>query len=77
MPEGEAVPDCERTWVSLLITGQIAAGVILGFVVQGVIIWIAFNYLRPAVGLEFFDLAGEFASENLPGKAIAFFAGKS
>ncbi|MGA9600428.1 MAG: hypothetical protein WBS22_09285 [Methylocystis sp.] len=74
MPEGQAVAAFERTWMSLLMTLQTALGMILGAAAFFGTVWLIYNNALPLLGLELFDVAGEFESLNLPGRAIAFFA---
>jgi hypothetical protein len=71
MPAGGAVSPIDRTWIALVLTGQILAGVLLGVGAQALLVVGIFQYVLPSVGLELFDLAGDFAALDLPGKALS------
>jgi hypothetical protein len=57
IPEGETMPIGDRFGISLVLTGQLAGGVILGIVAQGLLVVVIIGYVLPWLGLELLDMA--------------------
>jgi hypothetical protein len=71
MPAGEAVSPIDRTWIALVLTVQILAGVLLGVAARALLVVGIFQYVLPIIWLELFDLAGDVAALDLPGKVLS------
>jgi hypothetical protein len=60
--EGEAMPIGDRFWISLVLTGQLAGGVLLGIVAQGFLVAGIIGYVMPRLGLGLLDMARDISS---------------
>ena len=68
MPAGKAVPAFERGWISLVLTLQIVAGVILGLSLQLLLALGVLVYIMPWLGFELLDMADGVAALDLPAR---------
>jgi hypothetical protein len=60
--EGEAMPIGDRFWISLVLTGQLAGGVLLGIAAQGFLVAGIIGYVMPRLGLGLLDMARDISS---------------
>jgi hypothetical protein len=68
MPAGKAVPAFERGWISLVLTLQIVAGVILGLSLQLLLALGVLVYIMPWLCFELLDMADGVAALDLPAR---------
>jgi hypothetical protein len=66
MPTGQAVLAFDRAWVALVLTLQVAGGVILGVAAQALLAIALIVYVMPWLGLGLLDLARDVAAFDLP-----------
>jgi hypothetical protein len=71
MPVGCAVPAYDRAWIASLLTAQLALGVVLGVVVQGLLVYGLLLHVMPTVGLGLLDLCRNLIELNLPARLIS------
>jgi hypothetical protein len=62
------VPAFERGWISLVLTLQIVAGVILGLSLQLLLALGVLVYIMPWLGFELLDMADGVAALDLPAR---------
>lgn len=68
MPEGQAVSAIDRSWIAWVLTGQMLVGVSLGIAAQVLLVYLIFQCIVPFLGLQLFDLTGEFVAFDIPAK---------
>jgi hypothetical protein len=73
MPIRKAVPQFNRAWIAIVLTLQIALGVILGIAAQVFFIVIILGFVMPWLGIGLFEMAGEIVTLNLPARVGKFF----
>jgi hypothetical protein len=73
MPAGRDVPAFDRAWVALVLTLQVAGGVVLGIAAQAVLAIALIRYAMPWIGLGLLDMARAVAAFNIPEKIAALF----
>jgi hypothetical protein len=73
IPEGEAIPIGDRFGLSLVLTGQLAIGGLLGVVVQALLVFGIIGHLLPLLGLGLLDMARDVAAFNLPARVGQLF----
>lgn len=71
VPAGRDVPAFDRAWVALVLTVQVAGGVVLGVVAQALLAIALIRYVMPTVGLGLLDMARAVATFNVPEKIAA------
>jgi hypothetical protein len=75
MPAGKAVPDFDRAWMALALTGQIFVGAFLGIAAQAFLAWGLIFHVMPWIGLDLLDMARAVAKFDVPLRAYQLFAG--
>ena len=75
MPAGKAVPPFDRTWIALVLTCQVFAGVFLGIAAQAFLAVGVIFYIMPSAGLGLLDTARDVANFDLPGRVISLLGG--
>jgi hypothetical protein len=73
MPERGNVPKFDRAWIATVLTGQVAAGAVLGIAAQVFLVWVMIGYVMPFFGLELLDMARDVADFNLPARVAQLF----
>jgi hypothetical protein len=73
MPAGRAVPAFDRGWIALVLTLQVAGGVILGIAAQVLLAVGLMRYVMPWAGLGLLDMARAVAAFDLPARVAALF----
>jgi hypothetical protein len=73
VPAGRAVPAFDRAWVALVLTLQVAGGVILGVAAQALLAAGLIRYVMPWAGLGLLDMARAVAAFDLPARVGALF----
>jgi hypothetical protein len=68
LPAGQAVPAFDRAWLALVLTMQVAGGVILGIAAQALLAVGLIRYIMPWLGLGLLDLARTVAEFDLPAR---------
>ena len=66
IPAGQAVPAFDRAWLALVLTLQVAGGVILGVAAQALLAVGLIAYVMPWLGLGLLDLCRDVAAFDLP-----------
>jgi hypothetical protein len=77
MPAGKAVPQFDRSWIALVLAGQVFLGALLGIAAQAFLAVGVIFYILPWVGLGLLETAREVADFHLPGRVLAVFWGAS
>jgi hypothetical protein len=75
MPAGTAVPAFDRTWMALVLTGQIFVGALLGIAAQALLALGLIFHVMPWIGLDLLDMARAVAAFDWPARVGQFFAG--
>jgi hypothetical protein len=75
MPSGKAVPQFDRSWIALVLAGQVFLGALLGIAAQAFLAVGVIFYILPWVGLGLLETAREVANFDLPGRALALWWG--
>ena len=65
---GEAMPIGNRFKIALILTGQLALGVLLGIAAQVLLVIGIIGHVMPWFGLELLEMARDFAAFNLPAR---------
>ncbi len=73
MPAGRSVPAFDRAWIALVLTLQVAFGVILGVAAQALLAVGLIRYVMPWAGLGLLDMARAVAAFDLPARVGALF----
>lgn len=73
LPADRAVPAYDRAWIALVLTLQVAGGIVIAFAAQALLAVGLIFYAMPSVGLGLLDLARTVAAFDLPGRILAVF----
>jgi hypothetical protein len=73
LPIDRAVPAFDRAWLALLLTVQVAVGVVLGVAAQALLVIGLIRYALPTLSLSLLDLARVVADFDLPAKIGSLF----
>jgi hypothetical protein len=75
MPERAPPRPFDRAWIAVLLTLQVFVGAMIGFILQGLLVYLVIWWLLPPFGLDLLDLARAVAAPDLPAHVIAAIAG--
>jgi hypothetical protein len=73
IPTQGNVPKFDRTWITTVLTAQVAAGAALGIAAQAILAVIIIGYVMPFFGLELLDMARDVAAFNVPARVGQLF----
>lgn len=72
LPADRAAPIYDRAWIALVLTLQVAGGIMVGIAAQALLAAGLIFYAMPAAGLSLLDLAQTIASFNLPARVLTW-----
>jgi hypothetical protein len=75
MPDGNAVPVFDRTWLAVALTLQTFLGAILGVAAEAVLAFGMVAYIMPGASLDLFELAHAAADFNVPQRVFQLIGG--